>query len=57
MTTLKISALTFSMLVSFVAFSANAYGQTKQTHQPKTCTIHVLTQGGSPTAPTVRVCN
>lgn len=50
MTTLKISILAISLLVSL-----NASAQTKQI--TKTCTIHVLTQGGSPTATTVKVCN
>jgi hypothetical protein len=56
MTTLKISALSISLFISFVVFSATAYGQTKHVNSPKACTIHVLTQGGSPNATTVLVC-
>lgn len=56
MTTLKTAALSIALLVSFVAYSATAFGQTKTVTSPKTCVVHVLTQGGSPNAQTVRVC-
>ena len=53
MKNLKIAALTLVCMVGYVTFSLNAYGQTNT----KSCVVHVLTQGGSPTAQTVKVCN
>ena len=56
MKTLKIAAMTLALQLGFIGFAATAFGQTKYVNSPKTCTVHVLTQGGSPTAQTVLVC-
>ena len=53
MKTLKIASIALVLQLGFIGYSATAFGQTNT----KQCTIHVLTQGGSPTATTVKVCN